>query len=177
MDTSSTKTFNTAKSVKVTSLHDLPEEHGPQNQWLIPVINNQICGSSHIAAGLVMMPPLRTAKPHIHKNNELIIFFTEGWAATLFGPELTPIIHGPGETLYVPEGVIHMGVNLSAEHRIVGMEIRTDPYFNEDVVIMTELEEKAAQIAAELQAQFKAGTLKLPKDFAERGYGPFAPAD
>ena len=163
------------KQVKLTSPSEGQTIQGVQSQHLVQGITDEMCGCEHISAGFVFMPPAKVAKPHIHKNNELIIFFLEGWGAALIGEELKPVFHGPGDFLFVPEGVIHMGVNLSTEHRVTGVEMRTDPHFNEDVVIMTELEEKANKIAAEMREQFAAGTIEgMPADWKERGYGPYS---
>jgi uncharacterized RmlC-like cupin family protein len=169
--------MNTNKKVQLTSPSQGQSVQGVQSQHLVQGITNEMCGCEHISAGVVVMPPSKVARPHIHKDNELIIFFMEGWGACLVGEDLEVTFHGPGDFLYVPEGVIHMGVNLSTEHRITGVEMRTDPYFNEDVIIMTELEEKANEIAADLRAKFAAGELDLPADWKERGYGPYSFVD
>ena len=59
-----------------------------------------------------------------------------------------------------------MGINLSGTDRIVLAEIRTDPKFNEDVIVLPELEEKAHQVAEELWRQFDAGEI-LPEATTE----------
>src|SRR5258708_3351274 len=123
------------KRVNVTSIRDAKLVYGAQSQSLLIGAAQDLCGCNHISAGLVWMPPSKVSKPHLHKNNELIIFFIEGWSATLFGPNLDEIVyHGPGDFLFIPEGIEHLGVNLSDEHRVVAIETRTDPKFNEDVV-------------------------------------------
>ncbi len=116
-------------------------------------------GCSHISGGLIIMPPKKIARPHIHKDNEIVLFIVEGWGAALVGPEMTPIFHGPGDFLYFPAGVEHVGINLSSTDRIVLAEIRTDPKFNDDVIVLPELEEKAHQVAAELWEKFEKGEI------------------
>jgi hypothetical protein len=50
-------------------------------------------------------------------------------------------------------------------------EIRTDPHFNADVVVLPALEEQAHKIAADLWTQFEAGTI-LP-EAKTASAGPF----
>ncbi len=108
------------------------------------------------------MPPKKIARPHIHKDNEIVLFIVEGWGAALVGPNMEPIFHGPGDFLYFPAGVEHVGINLSSTDRIVLAEIRTDPQFNEDVIVLPELEDKAHKVAEELWEKFEKGEI-LPE--------------
>jgi uncharacterized RmlC-like cupin family protein len=160
------------KKVHVASTHKAKLVHGPQSQRLIVGAAEELCGCEAISAGVVWMPPSKVAKPHLHQHNELINFLIEGWAATAFGENLDELVyHGPGDFLFIPEGVIHLGINLSDKHRVVALETRTDPKFNEDVVVFPELEDKANTIAERLRKEFAAGTL-LP-EAKEIGFGPF----
>jgi uncharacterized RmlC-like cupin family protein len=74
----------------------------------------------------------------------------DGWAATLFGEEMTPMVHGPGSVIWVPAGLVHAAVNLSRVQLLVAVEHRTDPEFNADVELVPELQELAQQRAEEL---------------------------
>jgi oxalate decarboxylase/phosphoglucose isomerase-like protein (cupin superfamily) len=86
-----------------------------------------------------------------------------GSAVTLVGPDLDPVAHGPGEMIYIPEGVAHVAVNLSTSDTLVAIEMRTDPAFNDDVVLLPELEAAAALAAAAAQARHRAaGPAALP---------------
>jgi uncharacterized RmlC-like cupin family protein len=161
------------KVVKVISTRTGEVTIGPQSQRLIPSITQALCGAEHISAGFLVMPPGKVAKPHIHRDNELIIFFLEGWGVALIGPDFEPFFHGPGDFLYIPEGVMHFGVNLSTEHRVVAIEMRTDPHFNEDVILFPKLEKKAEKAAAKLRKQFADGTLKVPSTWIGQGVGPY----
>lgn len=165
------------KELKAMSIEDDKMIFGVQSQRLIPVVTNDVCDTEAISAGLVVMKPLKIAKPHIHRHTESILYFTEGWFATLVGPELKPIFHGPGDLMYVPENVIHVGINLSAEHQAIALEVRTDPSFNDDVVVQDDLVQRVNAIAKDLQQKFAAGKLDLPKDWKKRGFGPYAYID
>jgi len=161
------------KSLKVGNVQDSAMIYGPQGQRLIPVIHNDICQAETMSAGLVVMDPLKVARPHYHRHTESILYFAEGWVVTLVGEDLEPVVHGPGDLVYIPENIIHVGVNLSDSHRVVLLEIRGDPYFTKDIVVVPEYEERVNQIAQELQKQFKNGTMKLPKNWKQRGFGPY----
>jgi|GEM_PF-1839602 len=134
-------------------------EIGAHNQRLSHVLAQDTAGCQGISAGLIVMPPKKMAKAHIHKNNEIVLFVLEGWGAALVGPNLEPIFHGPGDFFYFPAGVEHLGINLSDTQRLVLIEIRTDPKFNEDLVLLPELQAKAQDIAKDLWQKFKAGEI------------------
>lgn len=162
------------KSPRAASVADCKMIFGAQSQRLIPIITDSMCEVESLSAGLVVMAPLKIAKPHIHHHTESILYFTEGWFATLVGPDLTPMFHGPGDLLFIPEGLVHVGINLSAEFRAVALEVRTDPRFNSDVVVLPEFEKEVESVATRLQRQFAARTLDLPAGWEERGFGPYS---
>ena len=143
----------------VISPYDSKIEVGPQHQRISRAVANDTAGTSRISGGLIIMPPGKISRPHIHKDNEIVLFIVEGWGVALSGPDMKPIFHGPGDFLYFPAGCEHVGINLSSTDRIVLAEIRTDPHFNEDVIVLPELEEKVHQIAPDLQKKFAAGEI------------------
>lgn len=164
---------NHIKTVKVVSTAEIAASTGPQGQLLLSTITNSVCGSEHIAAGYLVMPPARVAKPHMHKDNELIIFFLEGFGVAFIGRDFKPYFVGPGDFLYVPEGIIHFGINLSEKDRHTGIEIRTDPHFNNDVVLIPEMEKEANKLAVKYRNKFTAGTLEVPASWKGRDIGPY----
>jgi hypothetical protein len=101
----------------------------------------------------------------------------EGFAASLIGPDLEPVFHGPGEFIYIPEGMVHVAVNLSTTRRLIAVEARTDPKFNEDVVLSPEYDERTAKIVADLQRKFAGGELEVPEHWNLSETGPFNFAD
>jgi uncharacterized RmlC-like cupin family protein len=115
---------------------------------------------------MVLMPPGRHSRAHLHAVHEIVVCCIVGTAVTLVGPELEPVRHGPGEFIYIPAGVAHVAVNLSTTEPLVAVEMRTDPHFNDDVVLLPELEEAAAEAAARVQATFAAdpGVAPAPWD-------------
>ena len=109
------------------------------------------------------MPAGVHSKAHVHNKYEIIVFLLEGWAASLVGEDLEPAVQGPGDFVFIPKGVPHLAVNLSTEHPVVGLEVRADPQFNEDVELLTQLDSKAGAIIEKLRADHAAG--KIPNDW------------
>jgi uncharacterized RmlC-like cupin family protein len=161
------------KRVTVQSARHLEPLDGAQGQFLTPTVVQAMNGSTGISACEVVMDPGKVARMHLHERNEIIVVVVEGFAATLTGPEMTPNLHGPGDFLYVPDGVIHTAVNLSPDHRLVAWEFRTDPHLNEDVVLTPELTERMMTAARELQQSFAAGTLEVPGHWDRTNFSPY----
>ncbi|MET8797145.1 cupin domain-containing protein [Nocardia sp. NPDC004568] len=139
------------KSALVARPVDSTARIGRQGQNLTPCITRGRCGATNISAGYVNMPPGKSSRAHFHAHSEVVVVCTDGYAATLIGPDLIPHFHGPGEFMYIPEGVIHVAVNLSGTHNLIAVEMRTDPEFDDDVVLTPELETRAQVVAAELR--------------------------
>jgi uncharacterized RmlC-like cupin family protein len=142
-------------------------------QRLIHGITNAICGAEGLSGALAVIPPGLMTKPHIHTTTESIIFVIEGWAVTLIGKKLKPVFHGPGEFIFIPDNTIHVGVNLSREHRIVALEFRTDPHISQDAHLLEGLQGDVDMVVDDLQAQFAAGTLSVPDHWDLSDPGPF----
>jgi uncharacterized RmlC-like cupin family protein len=159
-----------ARPWTITSSQNSEAVIGAQKQRLIPGVTTEIAGSEQLSAGLVVMPPGGASRAHVHERYELVIFVIEGWAVTLMGPDLEPAVQGPGDFLYIPPGVEHLAVNLSTRHRVVGMETRADPMFNEDVVLLPEVDERAPSVIAELRQQYEQGLFGRT---SEKQDGPF----
>ena len=165
------------KRVVVGSPYSAKTIFGPQGQRLIPTITQDMCGTTGLSACMVFMPPGRIARPHLHARSDIIVIVIEGYAASLIGPELEPVFHGPGEFIFIPEGVMHVAVNLSTTKRLIAIEVRTDPKFNEDVVLTPEHDEKTKTVVADLHKKYTSGELRLPEHWDTTNVGPFKFAD
>lgn len=128
-------------------------EIGPQGQRLLPSVNTALSGSTQLSIGTVLMPPGGISRAHVHNRYELVVVVVEGLAATLLGPDLEPAIQGPGDFLLIPAGVPHVAVNLSRDHRVVAIETRADPDFNNDVELVPDLDTPAAVVAERLRTE------------------------
>jgi uncharacterized RmlC-like cupin family protein len=139
------------KSVVVVRQKESTAIVGPQNQRLLPCITSAVCGSTGISAGMVRMPPGTVSKAHYHARSEIVVMCLRGRAVTLIGPELTPYLHGPGEFIYIPEGIVHVAVNLSETEQLHAVEMRTDPGFNDDVVLTPIYDDRVPELAGLLR--------------------------
>jgi len=146
--------YKSAKRVAVVSSAEIAGDSGRQRQMLFPCITREVSGSSRLSAGLVRMPGAGVSLVHRHVRSELIVVCFEGQAATLVGPELTVHLHGPGDFVFIPEGVPHVAVNLSRTEPVLAVEARTDPMFNDDVELLANLQPAAQRRALELQEAF-----------------------
>ncbi|WP_433192842.1 cupin domain-containing protein [Nocardia sp. CA-107356] len=120
---------------------------------MLPCITRDTCGADGISAAIVNMAPGKVARAHYHAHSETIVYCVTGRAVTLIGPELEPYVHGPGELLYIPEGVVHVAVNLSDTEGVVALDIRTDPLFSHDLVLTPEFDAAAVEVAARLRQE------------------------
>lgn len=160
----SAPTGDTRTAVVVSALN-ASRTASAQEQILLPCISSSTAGAKALSAGTVLMPAGKFSRVHYHAVSEIIVVCLTGNAASLIGPTLEPRFHGPGEFIYIPPGVFHAGVNLSRVEGIVGVEARTDPAFNDDVVTVPELDELAAVRSAELQDLFENGKLPMNNAF------------
>ncbi|MCW2542381.1 MAG: cupin protein [Frankiales bacterium] len=142
--------FSIGKVVR-SSAAELLAEHTPQDQLLTPCVTQELAGAQRISAGMCLMPPSHQSRAHVHDDHEIVILVLDGHAATLWGWDLTPLTHGPGEFVFVPPGVPHVAVNLSETARVLAVEHRSDPNFNSDVRLLPELDERAKDIAVALR--------------------------
>jgi hypothetical protein len=107
--------------------------------------------------GQVRMAGGHHALPHIHAESEIQVCVVRGKIASLVGPDLTPILHGPGSLLYIAPGVEHVGVNVDAREPAELVEFRTDPAFNKDVVPITGLNALAETRVTQLRREYILG--------------------
>jgi uncharacterized RmlC-like cupin family protein len=91
-----------------------------------------VSGSTVQATGLsmhlVVIPPGARAEPHIHVGYETGIYVIEGRVETRYGEGLTEsVISEAGDFLFVPSGVPHEAINLSATEPARAIVARNDP--------------------------------------------------
>jgi uncharacterized RmlC-like cupin family protein len=98
-----------------------------------------VSGSTVQATGLsmhlVVIPPGARAEPHIHVGYETGIYVIEGRVETRYGEGLTEsVISEAGDFLFVPSGVPHEAINLSATEPARAIVARNDPAEQDKVV-------------------------------------------
>ena len=97
-----------------------------------------ISGANSGARGLsmnrVVIPPGGQAAAHRHVGSESAIFLLAGRVKTFYGPCLErSVINQTGDFLFIPAGVIHMPVNLSANEEAIAIVARNDANEQEHV--------------------------------------------
>ena len=105
-------------------------------------ISRESAGAQGIYMNLVIIPAGAKAEPHYHKDFETAIYIMEGRVENRYGENLKEsIVTEKGDFLFIPPGVPHQPVNLSATEPAVAIVSRNDPNEMENVV-MYEVEEE-----------------------------------
>jgi uncharacterized RmlC-like cupin family protein len=91
-------------------------------------ISGQTVGSTALSMHLVVIPPGAHATPHIHIGYETGIYVLEGRVRTRWGPALEhEVVSEAGDFLFVPPGVPHEAINLSATEPARAVVARNHP--------------------------------------------------
>lgn len=91
-------------------------------------ISGSTVGATGLSMHLVVIPPGARAEPHIHVGYETGIYVLEGTVCTRWGPRLEhEVVSRPGEFLFVPPGIPHEAINLSATEPARAVVARNDP--------------------------------------------------
>ena len=85
-------------------------------------------GATGMSMHLVVIPPGAQADPHIHIGYETGIYVLEGTVLTRWGSALeNEVVSQAGDFLFVPPGVPHEAVNLSATEPARAVVARNHP--------------------------------------------------
>jgi uncharacterized RmlC-like cupin family protein len=91
-------------------------------------ISGQTVGSSGLSMHIVVIPPGARADPHLHVGYETGIYVLEGRVLTRWGHALeNEVVSEAGDFLFVPPGVPHEAINLSATEAARAVVARNDP--------------------------------------------------
>lgn len=91
-------------------------------------ISGQTVGAQGLSMHLVVIPPGGRAEPHVHIGYETGIYVLEGRVLTRWGVSLeNEIVSQAGEFLFIPPGVPHEAINLSASEVARAVVARNDP--------------------------------------------------
>ena len=78
-------------------------------------ISGATVGATGLSMHLVVIPPGARAEPHVHVGYETGIYVLEGSVLTRWGRALeNEVVSQAGDFLFVPPGVAHEAINLSA---------------------------------------------------------------
>jgi uncharacterized RmlC-like cupin family protein len=98
-------------------------------------ISGATAGSTGLSMHLVVIPPGAKSEPHSHRGYETAIYVLEGRVQTRFGPRLEQaLVNEAGDFLYIPAGVPHQAINLSATEPARAIVARNDPAEQDNVV-------------------------------------------
>lgn len=90
-------------------------------------ISGQTVGAQGLSMHIVVIPPGARAEPHRHVGYETGIYVLEGRVATRWGDSLeNEVISEAGDFLFVPPGVPHEAINLSATEPARAVVARND---------------------------------------------------
>ncbi|MEV7042840.1 hypothetical protein [Amycolatopsis sp. NPDC051061] len=130
---------------------------GPQRQQLTVAVHSGMAPIRTLSSGTVRMAGGHHALPHIHAESEIQVYVVRGRIASLVGPDLTPLLHGPGSLLYIAPGLEHVGVNLDPYEPADLVEFCTDPAFNADVIRIDGLDALAETRVTDLRREYLLG--------------------
>jgi uncharacterized RmlC-like cupin family protein len=98
-------------------------------------ISRQTAGAEGISMNLVVIPPGGRAEPHFHAGYETAIYMLQGRVETRFGPGLREsVVNEQGDFLYIPAGLPHQPINLSATESALAIVSRNVANEQETVV-------------------------------------------
>lgn len=80
----------------------------------------------------VVIPPGRSAEPHIHKGFESAIYLIQGKVETRYGS----VVNEAGDFIFIPPDVPHQPVNLSDTEPAIAIVARNDPEEQEHVILL-----------------------------------------
>jgi len=98
-------------------------------------ISGETVNATGLSMHLVVIPPGARAEPHIHVGYETGIYVLEGTVCTRWGPALEhEVVSQAGDFLFVPPGIPHEAINLSATEPARAVVARNDPAEQDKVI-------------------------------------------
>jgi uncharacterized RmlC-like cupin family protein len=98
-------------------------------------VSGETVGARGLSMHLVVIPPGARAEPHSHRDYETAIYVLEGKVETRYGARLeSTVISEAGDFLFIPPGVPHEAINLSATEPARAIVCRNDPAEQDNVV-------------------------------------------
>lgn len=97
-------------------------------------VSGQTAGARGLSMHLVVIPPGARAEPHRHVGHETAIYVLEGRVQTRWGEGLAQsVVSEAGDFLFIPPGVPHEAVNLSATEPARAVVARNTPREQDEV--------------------------------------------
>jgi uncharacterized RmlC-like cupin family protein len=91
-------------------------------------ISGESAGATGLSMHILVIPPGARAAPHMHVGYETGIYVLAGRVCTRWGQSLeNEVVSEAGDFLFVPPGVPHEAINLSATEPARAVVARNDP--------------------------------------------------
>lgn len=101
-------------------------------------ISEASAGATGISMNMVVIPAGAKAEPHFHKGYETAIYLLKGRVETRYGENLAKsVINEAGDFIFIPAGVPHQPINLSATEAAIAIVARNDANEQENVQAYT----------------------------------------
>jgi uncharacterized RmlC-like cupin family protein len=108
-----------------------------QDLPIFPGISGKTAGAKGLSLLKVVIPPGRSAEPHIHKGFESAIYLIQGKVETRYGEGLKKsVVNEAGDFIFIPPDVPHQPVNLSDTETAIAIVARNDPEEQEHVIVL-----------------------------------------
>ena len=125
---------DTAKEGEIIVVHPAAATDTKQGLPNFIGISGKNTGAQHISMNKVVIPPGKSAKAHVHKGFESVVYIIRGRVKTLYGEGLKKsVINEAGDFLYIPADLPHKPINLSDTEAAEAIVARTDPNEQESV--------------------------------------------
>jgi uncharacterized RmlC-like cupin family protein len=99
-------------------------------------------GARGLCLQLASLPAGARSRAHQHDDHESAAYVIEGRMVLWFGARLEHhAVAGPGDFLYIPNGVPHLVLNPSDTEAAVAVLARTDPHAQEEITELPELDD------------------------------------
>jgi uncharacterized RmlC-like cupin family protein len=121
---------------QVVLVHSPPEISTVQRLPNFVGISGKTVGAKGLSMNMVVIPPGAKAAPHHHQGFESAVYLLLGRVETRWGERLEhSVIMEAGDFLFIPPGVPHQPINLSATEPARAIVVRNDPNEQEHVVL------------------------------------------
>ena len=98
-------------------------------------VSGHTAGARGLSMHLVVIPPGARSEAHSHRGHETAIYVLEGRVETRYGEGLAQsVVSEAGDFLFIPPGVPHEAINLSATEPARAVVARNDPAEQDNVV-------------------------------------------
>ncbi len=98
-------------------------------------VSGETVGAQGLSMHLVVIAPGARSEPHTHRGYETSIYLLQGRVETRYGEGLAQsVVSEAGDFLFIPAGVPHEAINLSATEPARAIVARNDPAEQDNVV-------------------------------------------